>query len=198
MSDLGFHCFAPDWLGFGFSDKPQPGYGFDYTGYFLNKIFITLFWGPIQCSFFLFKIYVSITEKEFHDEFDRLLDVLGVTSPFYLVVQVWTLVEDSYWSGVCDERYSGPKEFSKVWSSYSQIYVMGSFVLKLCTLHSFVLYLKGFLVGSYGLTWAVKNPSRLEKLAILNSPLTVSSPLPGLFKQLRFVLYTWDLRKIMT
>lgn len=58
MSDLGFHCFAPDWLGFGFSDKPQPGYGFDYT------------------------------EKEFHDEFDRLLDVLGVTSPFYLVVQV--------------------------------------------------------------------------------------------------------------
>lgn len=103
MSDLGFHCFAPDWLGFGFSDKPQPGYGFDYT------------------------------EKEFHDEFDRLLDVLGVTSPFYLVVQ-------------------------------------------------------GFLVGSYGLTWAVKNPSRLEKLAILNSPLTVSSPLPGLFKQLRFPL----------
>ncbi|XP_062008109.1 uncharacterized protein LOC133725078 [Rosa rugosa] len=103
MSDLGFHCFAPDWLGFGFSDKPQPGYGFDYT------------------------------EKEFHDEFDRLLGVLGVTSPFYLVVQ-------------------------------------------------------GFLVGSYGLTWAVKNPSRLEKLAILNSPLTVSSPLPGLFKQLRFPL----------
>ncbi|XP_050379766.1 uncharacterized protein LOC126797132 [Argentina anserina] len=103
MSELGFHCFAPDWLGFGFSDKPQPGYGFDYI------------------------------EKEFHDEFDRLLDVLGVTSPFYLVVQ-------------------------------------------------------GFLVGSYGLTWAVKNPSRLEKLAILNSPLTMSSPLPGLFKQLRFPL----------
>ena len=22
---------APDWLGFGFSDKPQPKYGFDYT-----------------------------------------------------------------------------------------------------------------------------------------------------------------------
>ncbi|KAL6137792.1 hypothetical protein ACLB2K_063081 [Fragaria x ananassa] len=103
MSELGFHCFAPDWLGFGFSDKPQPGYDFDYT------------------------------EKEFHDEFDRLLDVLGVTSPFYLVVQ-------------------------------------------------------GFLVGSYGLTWAIKNPSRLQKLAILNSPLTVSSPLPGLFKQLRFPL----------
>ncbi|KAL6134288.1 hypothetical protein ACLB2K_066520 [Fragaria x ananassa] len=103
MSELGFRCFAPDWLGFGFSDKPQPGYDFDYT------------------------------EKEFHDEFDRLLDVLGVTSPFYLVVQ-------------------------------------------------------GFLVGSYGLTWAIKNPSRLQKLAILNSPLTVSSPLPGLFKQLRFPL----------
>lgn len=32
MADAGFHCFAPDWIGFGFTDKPQPGYGFDYTG----------------------------------------------------------------------------------------------------------------------------------------------------------------------
>ncbi|XP_059641028.1 uncharacterized protein LOC132283137 isoform X2 [Cornus florida] len=103
MADSGFHCFAPDWIGFGFSDKPQSGYGFDYT------------------------------EKEFHAEFDKLLDVLGVKSPFYLVVQ-------------------------------------------------------GFLVGSYGLTWALKNPSRISKLTILNSPLTVSSPIPGLFQQLRIPL----------
>ncbi|XP_070672809.1 uncharacterized protein [Malus domestica] len=45
---------------------------------------------------------------------------------------------------------------------------------------------QGFLVGSYGLTWALKNPSKISKLAILNTPLTVSSPVPGLFKQLRF------------
>ncbi|KAF2594442.1 hypothetical protein F2Q70_00043092 [Brassica cretica] len=32
MSEFGFHCYAPDWIGFGFSDKPQPGYGFNYTG----------------------------------------------------------------------------------------------------------------------------------------------------------------------
>lgn len=49
-----------------------------------------------------------------------------------------------------------------------------------------MLVLKGFLVGSYGLTWTLKNPSRISKLAILNSPLTVSSPVPGLFQQLRF------------
>lgn len=104
MSDAGFHCIAPDWIGFGFSDKPYPKYGFDYT------------------------------EKEFHDEFDKLLEVLGVGSPFLLVVQ-------------------------------------------------------GFLVGSYGLTWALKNPSRVSKLAILNSPLTPSSPLPGLFQQLRIPLF---------
>ncbi|KAF5466791.1 hypothetical protein F2P56_016687 [Juglans regia] len=104
MSDFGFRCIAPDWIGFGFSDKPQPGYGFDYT------------------------------EKEFHEEFDRLLDVLGVESPFFLVVQ-------------------------------------------------------GFLVGSYGLTWALKNPSKIMKLAILNSPLTVSSPIPGLFQKLRIPLF---------
>ncbi|XP_024928890.3 uncharacterized protein LOC107407800 [Ziziphus jujuba] len=104
LSELGFHCFAPDWIGFGFSDKPQPGYGFDYT------------------------------EKEFHEELDRLLGVLGIESPFYLVVQ-------------------------------------------------------GFLVGSYGLTWALKNPSRISKIAILNSPVTVSSPTPGLFQKLRIPLY---------
>ncbi|XP_024021904.1 uncharacterized protein LOC21408422 [Morus notabilis] len=104
LSDLGFHCFAPDWIGFGFSDKPQPGYGFDYT------------------------------EKEFHEALDKLLDVLGVKSPFHLVVQ-------------------------------------------------------GFLVGSYGLTWALKNQSRISKLAILNTPLTSSSPVPGLFQQLRIPLY---------
>ncbi|KAF7136332.1 hypothetical protein RHSIM_Rhsim08G0211400 [Rhododendron simsii] len=104
MADAGFHCFAPDWIGFGFTDKPQPGYGFDYT------------------------------EKEFHVEFDKLLEALEVKSPFFLVVQ-------------------------------------------------------GFLVGSYGLTWVLKNPSKIAKLAIFNSPLTVSSPIPGLFQQLRIPLY---------
>ncbi|KAJ0250424.1 hypothetical protein HA466_0137590 [Hirschfeldia incana] len=104
MSEAGFHCYAPDWIGFGFSDKPQPGYGFNYT------------------------------EKEYHEAFDKLLDTLEIKSPFFLVVQ-------------------------------------------------------GFLVGSYGLTWALKNPSKVEKLAILNTPLTVSSPVPGLFKQLRIPLF---------
>ncbi|RWR75652.1 Haloalkane dehalogenase 2 [Cinnamomum micranthum f. kanehirae] len=104
MADSGFHCIAPDWIGFGFSDKPQPGYGFSYT------------------------------EKEFHDAFEKMLEVLNIKSPFCLVSQ-------------------------------------------------------GFLVGSYGLTWALKNPSRISKLVILNSPLTVASPIPGLFQKLRIPLY---------
>ncbi|KAL8117364.1 uncharacterized protein LOC141661919 [Apium graveolens] len=103
MADAGFRCYAPDWLGFGFSEKPLPKYDFDYT------------------------------EIEFHKEFDKLLDVLEVNAPFYLVVQ-------------------------------------------------------GFLVGSFGLTWALKNPTRILKLAIMNSPLTASSPIPGLFQQLRIPL----------
>lgn len=103
MADAGFRCFAPDWLGFGFSEKPLPKYDFDYT------------------------------EIEFHKELDKLLDVLEVDAPFYLVVQ-------------------------------------------------------GFLVGSFGLTWALKNPTRILKLAIMNSPLTASSPTPGLFQQLRIPL----------
>ncbi|XP_022869561.1 uncharacterized protein LOC111388963 [Olea europaea var. sylvestris] len=98
MADAGFHCFAPNWIGLGFSDKPQAGYGFDYT------------------------------KKEFHEALG-----LGVASPFFLVVQ-------------------------------------------------------GFLVGSYGLTWALNNPSRISKLGIMNTQLTVSSPLPGLFNNLSYVL----------
>ncbi|EAY95781.1 hypothetical protein OsI_17656 [Oryza sativa Indica Group] len=104
MADAGYHCFAPDWIGFGFSDMPQPGYGFDYT------------------------------EEEFHKSLDELLSTLNITEPFFLVVQ-------------------------------------------------------GFLVGSYGLTWALKNSSKVLKVAILNSPLTVSSPVPGLFNQLRLPLF---------
>ena len=60
---------------------------------------------------------------------------------------------------------------------------------------SLTFSMKGFLVGSFGLTWALKNPSKILKLAILNSPLTVSSPIPGLFQKLRFSSYInhqWD------
>ena len=62
------------------------------------------------------------------------------------------------------------------------LYVDNGYVL-------FTFVLQGFLVGSYGLTWALKNPSRISKLAILNTPLTASSPVPGLFQKLRFCIY---------
>ncbi|KAG2575173.1 hypothetical protein PVAP13_7KG417700 [Panicum virgatum] len=80
MADAGYHCFAPDWIGFGFSEMPQPGYGFDFK------------------------------EEEFHKAFDDLLGTLNITEPFFLVVQ-------------------------------------------------------GFLVGSYGLTWALNNSNKEFKKA---------------------------------
>uniref|UniRef100_A0A453D920 AB hydrolase-1 domain-containing protein n=1 Tax=Aegilops tauschii subsp. strangulata TaxID=200361 RepID=A0A453D920_AEGTS len=58
MADAGYHCFAPDWIGFGFSEMPQPGYGFDFK------------------------------EEEFHKAFDELLVTLNITEPFFLVVQL--------------------------------------------------------------------------------------------------------------
>eukprot|EP00252_Welwitschia_mirabilis_P020964 TRINITY_DN5253_c0_g1_i1.p1 TRINITY_DN5253_c0_g1~~TRINITY_DN5253_c0_g1_i1.p1 ORF type:complete len:391 (-),score=54.34 TRINITY_DN5253_c0_g1_i1:159-1331(-) len=103
MADLGYHCYAPDWLGFGFSEKPEPGYEFSYT------------------------------EEAYHNEFDKLLTQLLIDSPFCLVTQ-------------------------------------------------------GFILGSYGLTWCLKNPNRISNLVILNSPLTTSAPIPNLFRQLRFPL----------
>ncbi|CAM6090904.1 unnamed protein product [Calypogeia fissa] len=103
LAQAGYECYAPDWIGYGFSEKPQPGYDFKYT------------------------------EGAYHEEFDKLLVRLKIKSPFFLLTQ-------------------------------------------------------GFLVGSYGLTWALKNPQKISKLAILNSPLTASAPLPGLFQQLRLPL----------
>lgn len=101
LSEKGYDCYAPDWLGFGFSDKPQPGYDFAYT------------------------------EEAFHGQLDQLLEALGLQKQ------------------------------------------------KLC------LVVQGFILGSYGLTWALKHPERLAKLAILNTPLTPGAPLPGVFGQLR-------------
>jgi hypothetical protein len=31
LDKRGVHAYAPDWIGFGYSEKPQPRYGFDYT-----------------------------------------------------------------------------------------------------------------------------------------------------------------------
>ena len=32
LAEEGYHCYAPDWIGFGFSETPQPEYDFSYTG----------------------------------------------------------------------------------------------------------------------------------------------------------------------
>lgn len=103
MAEAGYHCYAPDWIGYGFSERPQPVYYFSYT------------------------------EEAYHQEFDKLLNRIGVDSPFVLVTQ-------------------------------------------------------GFIVGSYGLTWALKNPDRVVKLVVLNGPLSSLAPLPGIFQQLRLPL----------
>ncbi|KAH7288365.1 hypothetical protein KP509_31G023700 [Ceratopteris richardii] len=100
MGEAGYHCYAPDWIGYGFSERPQPKYGFSYT------------------------------EEAYHEELDKLLNRLGIDAPFFLVTQ-------------------------------------------------------GFIVGSYGLTWALKNSDRVAKLIVLNGPLTPSAPLPSVFQQMR-------------
>ncbi|GBG60881.1 hypothetical protein CBR_g16002 [Chara braunii] len=43
----------------------------------------------------------------------------------------------------------------------------------------------GYVLGQYALTWALKNPNRIVKLAILNTPLTPSASLPAPLQQLR-------------
>lgn len=80
-----------------------------------------------------------------------------------------------YWLNLVNWRFSQVT----VTSTYKDL------TLKLHIWHVIILSLKGFLVGSYGLTWVLKNPSRVSQIAILNSPLTVSSPTPGLFQKLR-------------
>eukprot|EP00271_Cylindrocystis_brebissonii_P017239 TRINITY_DN43_c0_g2_i1.p1 TRINITY_DN43_c0_g2~~TRINITY_DN43_c0_g2_i1.p1 ORF type:complete len:444 (-),score=86.28 TRINITY_DN43_c0_g2_i1:619-1950(-) len=103
LAGKGFHSYAPDAIGYGFSDMPQPGYGFNYT------------------------------EEEYHKQLDELLETLKFKAPFHLVVQ-------------------------------------------------------GFVLGSLGLSWALKNPERLLSVGILNTPLTPSAPLPQVLSNLRLRL----------
>lgn len=42
-----YHTIAFDWLGFGYSDKPQPKYGFDYTLDGDESVYK----GPLSCKF---------------------------------------------------------------------------------------------------------------------------------------------------
>lgn len=136
------------------------------------------------CSI-IWDIYID-TEKEYHEELDKLLDVLGVNTPFNLVIQVG------------DELVRNTKKRFVESQIYSQADMLMLYDMKIDCLAMYIcsyrtalltfiqFFLKGFLVGSYGLTWALKNQSRISKISILNSPLTVSSPVPGLFQQLRF------------
>eukprot|EP00897_Mesotaenium_endlicherianum_P004528 jgi/Mesen1/4102/ME000216S03355 len=57
FSEKGYRCIAPDAIGFGLSEKPQPEYDYAYT------------------------------EEAYHEQLDQLLDTLEVDAPFYLVVQ---------------------------------------------------------------------------------------------------------------
>lgn len=55
------------------------------------QLVITRFIIISSCSIILFCSICDIcigTEKEYHEELDKLLDVLGVDSPFNLVIQV--------------------------------------------------------------------------------------------------------------
>ena len=45
------------------------------------------------------------------------------------------------------------------------------------------LVVQGFLIGSMGLLYALKNPERIERLVILNTPLTPATKLPWKMKQ---------------
>lgn len=52
--------------------------------------FILWLYDDVFCGIFDKLLKNLLTEREFHEVFDKLLDTLGITSPFFLVVQVWT------------------------------------------------------------------------------------------------------------
>jgi pimeloyl-ACP methyl ester carboxylesterase len=61
MAKAGYHCYAPDWLGFGFSEKPQPDYDFSYTGTYYY--FPTIEWHWVW-TFVFWSSLLSYVETE--------------------------------------------------------------------------------------------------------------------------------------
>ena len=106
----GIRATAVDWLGAGFSEKPECGAGFSYT------------------------------EAEFHAALDQLLLALGLDSN------------------------------SKV-----------------------QLAVGGFVLGQYGVSWALKNPARVHKLVVFNTPLSPSSKLPLKLAALRAPIFIGEM-----
>mmetsp|Transcript_7495 Transcript_7495/g.11936 ORF Transcript_7495/g.11936 Transcript_7495/m.11936 type:complete len:317 (-) Transcript_7495:714-1664(-) len=101
LKDAGFRSVAPDLIGWGFSNAPQAGYGFDYD------------------------------PEEYLKTLTKFIDEIGLDR-FHLCVQ-------------------------------------------------------GFLGGPLGMELALSAPDRIEKLIILNSPLTAeSAELPGAMGRMRF------------
>lgn len=83
LAEKGFKSLAFDWLGFGFSEKPQPGYDFKYTGTFS-------FCSTSHVDSRTLSYMYGITEEAYHEELTNVLQSLNVEKPIYLVTQVKT------------------------------------------------------------------------------------------------------------
>ena len=78
------------------------------------------------------------------------------------------------WPGCGASDKPSPSSFSYSAEAYIQAL---SDVIDELGLDKIVLIVQGYVLGQYGLLWAAKNPEKVEKLIILNTPLSLSSKL---------------------
>ena len=61
---------------------------------------------------------------------------------------------------------------------------MSAFLYKIGVKEPFVLVTQGFILGQYGLLYALKNADMIEKLVVFNTPLERKTKLPAALKKL--------------
>ncbi|THG08811.1 hypothetical protein TEA_006017 [Camellia sinensis var. sinensis] len=93
-----YHAIGFDWLGFGFSDKPQPGYGFDYTlaeyvsslESFLNEL------GTNKVSLVAQGYFSPVVVKYASSHQDKLNNLILLNPPTY-VEEMRKILMDKNW-----------------------------------------------------------------------------------------------------
>jgi pimeloyl-ACP methyl ester carboxylesterase len=87
------------------------------------------------------------------------------------------------WPGHGDSDVPASGKFNYAADDY--LHGLEAFLYKLNVKENYILVTQGFILGQYGLLYALKNKESIDKLVVLNTPLEKKTQLPGIVKKLK-------------
>ena len=87
------------------------------------------------------------------------------------------------WPGHGDSDVPASGKFNYRADDY--LHLLEAFLYKLNVRENYILVTQGFILGQYGLLYALKNRESIDKLVVLNTPLETKTQMPGILKKLK-------------